>query len=629
MFRYIRLIMPVVTVLFLTFVPARAQWSLDEENIDTIMEEKSFDEAVSRYNSIIFSALPEEATRLGFFSANEYLNVRSYQQNAQILAALLNVQDAINKINTKRLSAAKQVDYALLRDAIEYSLWQTRQNRFSTDPLYYAEVFDAIYDLTTRPLTAPARQRNDLSARLEALPEVAAQAEQNLQNPNPFLAQLAMEKAYYAYLSADEWKTALQQGIQDEDALAQAQSTALKAKQAAKKMFDLFKKFSKETSAQDFRLGEDNYFNVLKTRYEWQAKNPAAFFKELDTAVKTTQKNLTQALEPFLQQPDPDTQEITVVDEQNQQQTTVKPAPAKAKKKKKSNKNLQPRNAQDFYAAAKLFMRATWDEAPLQTLARQAQEAQRFLVEKNILANAPFTLAPSPVGSYYSYTKSSLFLPPFGSETGPHFELRIPSGNKLTKQEQINRDFNAPTRKLLISGEIIPGRYYQAQDSRRTAQIRRLYPSASLQNGWSVYAKRLAQKAGYLSLDEELLLLAWDEYQRALTAWVDAKLHTRQYSYAQALEFLTQTHGLSEEHAETILKNVATNPGEVISYQIGLTALENAHEKFRKKQGKKFNEADFNSRLIQIGNVPPSLLEQEINRLYQEGKQRTPADLLF
>ena len=626
MFRYIRLISLFAAALFLITSPAVAQWALMDQDIDTIMEERTFDDAVNRYNSIIFSAQPEEATRLGFFSANEHLNVRTPQQNTQILAALLTVQEAVDKIDTTHLSPAKQIDYALFKNALEYSLWQIRQNRFSTDPLYYAEVFDAIYDLTTRPLTSTARQRNDLSARLEALPQVAAQAQKNLQNPNPFLAQLAMEKAYYAYLSADEWKTALQHGIQDEDALAQAQATSLKAKQAAKKMFDLFKQFSKEQSDQDFRLGEDRYFNLLKTRYQWQAQKPATFFKELETAVKTAQKSFTAVLEPLQQQPD--TQEITVVEDVNQPQTTVKVTPAN-KKKKKKNKNLPPLNAQDFYAVAKLFLKAPIDNTPLQTLARQTQEAQQFLVDKGFLAPTVLNLDMSPMGPYYSYTKSSLFLPSFGTQTAPRFELRIPSGNKITKQEQFNKDFNAPTRKLLISGELIPGRYYQAQNARRTTPVRQLFPSVSMQNGWTVYAKRLARQAGYLTLDEDLLFLAWDEYQRALAAWVDAKLHTRQYSYAQAVEFLTQTHGLSEEDATAMLKNIAANPGEAISYQIGLTALENAHEKFRKKQGKKFNEADFNSRLGQIGNVPPNLLEQEINRLYQEGKQRTPADLLF
>ena len=624
MFRYVRLI-SFAAALFLITSPAVAQWALGEEDIDTIMEEKSFDEAVSRYNSIIFSAQPEAATRLGFFSANEHLNVRTPQQNAQILAALLTVQEAVDKIDTNHLSAAKQIDYTLFKDALAYSLWQTRQNRFSTDPLYYAEAFDAIYDLTARPLTAPARQRNDLAARLEALPQVAAQAEKNLKNPNPFLAQLAMEKAYYAYLSADDWKNALQQGIEDEDALAQAQSTSLKAKQAAKKMFDLFKQFSKEQSTQDFRLGENNYFSLLKTRYQWQAKKPAAFLKELESAVKTAQKSLTEVLEPLQQQPD--TQEITVVDGINQPQTTVKITPAD--KKKKKNKNLPPLNAQDFYAVAKLFMTANIDNTPLQTLEHQTQEAQQFLTDKGFLPPTTLSLAMSPMGPYYSYTKSSLFLPSFGTQTAPRFELRIPSGNKINKQEQFNKDFNAPTRKLLISGELIPGRYYQAQNARRTTPVRQLFPSVSMQNGWTVYAKHLAHRAGYLSLDEDLLFLAWDEYQRALAAWVDAKLHTQQYTYAQALEFLTQTHGLSEEDATAMLKNIATHPGEAVSYQIGLTALENAHEKFRKKQGKKFNEADFNSRLAQLGNVPPNLLEKELNRLYQEGKQRTAADLLF
>ena len=95
------------------------------------------------------------------------------------------------------------------------------------------------------------------------------------------------------------------------------------------------------------------------------------------------------------------------------------------------------------------------------------------------------------------------------------------------------------------------------------------------------------------------------------------------------MEFLTQQHGLTDEQAEALIKKITMQPGEAVSYSIGLNALEQAHQKFSKKYGKKFNEADFNAKLFQIGNVPPYLLEQELTRLYKQEAQQKKAKSAF
>ena len=141
-------------------------------------------------------------------------------------------------------------------------------------------------------------------------------------------------------------------------------------------------------------------------------------------------------------------------------------------------------------------------------------------------------------------------------------------------------------------------------------------------NGWEAYAKRLAQRRGYLDTNEDILMLAWDEYLHALAAYTDAMLHTQQFSYDEALDFLTQTHGMEKAQAESMIRDIAAKPGEAVSYLIGLEALENAYRKYSKKFGKKFNEADFHAKLFRIGNIPPSLLDKELARLYKQDKKK-------
>lgn len=608
--------------------PLYAQDFSDFDNIDTLLTDNMLEEAANRYASVILSFQPEQASRLGFSSANNQLNYRTPQQSAQFLAALRAVRESLLALNKKDLSPAKQADYDLLLRALDESIWQEEQHPFRKNPLYYTQAFDAIYDLMLKELTPASRQRQDLAQRLAALSTVATQAEQNLTLTSPYLAQLAMEKAYHAYLSTDEWQQALIQGLQDEDAITQAKNTAFEAKKSVKRLFDIFKQLAGQESTQDFRLGQENYTQLLQTRYQWQPTKIKAFFKTLHQQVQEAQHALTYALEPFLQQLEEGEEEITVITENNELSTEAKtPAPAA----KKKTKELIIRNAQDFYAAAKPFLTATPDKAPLQTLQTDTQQALQFLQQQGVLPQKEIHFSMAALPQFYAYTQAFLVLPPFGNQLAPRadFLLRIPQGNERTQQELFNQDFNAPTRKLMISSQLVPGRVYQAQATAKNSAIRRLYPSKSLQNGWTAYAKKLAQQEGYLGLDEDLLFLAWDNYLQALAAWVDAQLHTRQYSYADAMEFLTQHHGLTNEQAEAMIKQITLQPGEAISHYIGLEALENAHRKFSKKYGKKFNKADFNAKLFQIGNVSPHLLEQELTRLYKQEAQQKKAKSSF
>lgn len=603
-------------------VYAQAQEAFAIGDIETILEENMLNEVSNRYSSVILSFLPEEATRLGYNSVDDKLNTRTIQQNKQTLEALRSVETALNKIDDKKLSAPRKVERLMLQKALLSSIKQEELKAASQNPLFYTQALDSVHDLLVKQLASPLRQKLDLLARLAALPAVADLAEQNLTTADPVLIERGMEKAYYAFLSLNEWNQILLDGVSDKEAKQQIMRITQDAKGASKKLFEVFRQLSQKPTDEDFRLGADEYFQWLNTRYQYQnIKKPILFFRRLDKNLQEAQANLTQALEPFVQ-PAVETEEITVLDENGQ------PVTETIFTKKTNDKNTvlptQVRNAQDFYAAAKTFMKAPIDSEPLETLQNDAQEALNFFVSRGVLPAKDITFNLAQLPQYYTLATPYLFVPPFANQLSPRsdFYLRLPAGNALNQQTLFDQDFNTPTRKLMISGQLVPGRYYQAESTIANSNIRRLFPSKSMINGWEAYAKRLAQTHGYLNTDEDILVLAWDEYLHALAAFTDALLHTQQFSYKRAMDFLTQEHGLEQAKAEAMIRDIAENPGEAVSYLIGLDALEQAYNKYSKKFGKKFDEAEFHSKLFRIGNVPPSSLDKELTRIYKQDKKK-------
>lgn len=605
------------TVLLLP-VCGRTQETFNIGDIETILEDNMLNEVSNRYLSVISSLLPEEATRLGYNSGDDKLNLRTPQQHTKTVDALLSVHKSLEKVDEKKLSAAKKTERQMMLSALNTAILQKKQEQNLQNPLYYTQALDAVHDLLTKQLSSPLRQKLDLLARLSALPTVAEEAETNLTTVNPVLAQRAMEKAYYAFLSLNEWNQLLLEGVTDTETRTQVTHITQEAKKATKKLFDLFRRLSQQPTEQDFRLGQNDYFTWLQQHYQVTQK-PALLLGKLNKNLQRSQTGLTQALDPFLLTAE-ETNEVTVVDENNPTSTE----PLRETTKRLKSRSGQLRNAQDFYAAAKTFMMAKVDPEPLETLRKDAQAALFFFIDEGVLPAKNITFHIAQLPQYYVLSTPYLFVPPFANQLTPRsdFFLRVPTGNALNQQTLFDQDFNTPTRKLMISGQLVPGRYYQAESSTQAPLLRRLYPSASLINGWEAYAKRLAQKHNYLNTEEDLLVLAWDEYLHALAAYTDAQLHTQQFSYEDALEFLTQTHGLDQTQAETMLRDIAANPGEAVSYFIGLEALENAYRKYSKKFGKKFDEADFHARLFRLGNVPPAYLDKELARSYKQDKKK-------
>lgn len=601
----------------LAFSAANAQTGFDFGNIDFLLTDNALDDAANRYASVTLTSEPERAGRLGFTSANAKLNDRSPRAQAAQLAALRAVRNALDEISAKQLSPSKRADLTLLKESMDDDIFALQQHRAESDPLYYAEALDAVYDVVLKPASSPRRQRADLTARLNDLKNVADQAEKNLANPSAFLARLAMEKTYYAYISFDELVDILVQDAEDDIAAAQIKNQANEAKRSIKKMFDLFKEQSQQESAADFRLGKEAYAEILKNHYQ-TTESLAKLEKRFAQDFLSAQKQLAKTLEPFAQNVSANEDEVTVIDGLNNQPIVEeqKKEPAKKEKKAKKGKFVPP-TAQDFYTVAKRITQAPAKTDLPALLTQEANQLAALLTDNGLLPAGQVAFTVKPLPQYYAYTQSDLFLPPFGNNARSDFFIRLPFGNRRAQAEQLVRDYNTPTRKLLTAQELVPGRFYQTAKTAGLSAARRFYPAQSMADGWNEYALKLAGEAGYIVTDDELLFLAWHNYRRAAAALVDMRLQSRQYSYNDAMDFLVGENGFTQEDAEALIKESALNPGKAVGYATGLDALESARAKYTKKLGKKFSLADFHTKVLKAGNVSPNELADELERLYK------------
>ncbi len=581
--------------------PAVAQ-TAEIGNIGAILADNSLRDAVILYTSDVVFFFPEEATRLGFSNANNRLNDRTAQTDAQALQAFRAIQDTLGKLDIQELSPSKQADYTLLAEALERHIWALQQDRLAHDPLYYAQALDAIYDLLLMTPDNSRKQRTDLLGRVDALPLVAQQAQQNLTEVSPQAAKLAMSKMYDAFVSFNTVAQRINAGAKqtnDPRDIASAATSIKKAKDAIRQLFELFKTFAQaETNEYDFRLGEPAYTQLLNNYYKITEK-PNLLVKKIEQNFQTTQQTLAAALEPF--ELSADEEEITVVEDLNElPQVKQQTAPSKDNRKKTT---YTPPTANQFYAVASQLVSPFERENLLGSFSNYTKGVLSGWVKDKFLP-ASLDVKMEPLTSYFSAQQRFLFAPAYGT-----FFLRLPQADQETL---LNLDFSEPAYKTLVAQALVPGRYYQTLYAK--SQVRKLLGSPTLSNGWTGYALQLAQEQNYFITDEEILFAAWQNYLYATYALVDMRLHYKQYDYAEALAFLTEENGFSQEQAYEMLAGIVAHPGEAVSYIIGKEMWQQAAAPYKRK----FKDTGkVNALLLKTGNVSPTQLTEELKRLAQ------------
>jgi uncharacterized protein (DUF885 family) len=138
--------------------------------------------------------------------------------------------------------------------------------------------------------------------------------------------------------------------------------------------------------------------------------------------------------------------------------------------------------------------------------------------------------------------------------------------------------------------------------------------------GWGLYAERLAKEEGRFTDPMQDFGRLQNEMLRACRLVVDTGAHAKQWTREQMIEYMTANNPMTVEDATKETERYIDNPGQALSYKIGMIKILQLREKAKTALGAKFDIRDFHDVVLKNGAVPLPVLEELVNAYIADKK---------
>ncbi|WP_312127597.1 DUF885 family protein [Brevundimonas sp.] len=174
--------------------------------------------------------------------------------------------------------------------------------------------------------------------------------------------------------------------------------------------------------------------------------------------------------------------------------------------------------------------------------------------------------------------------------------------------------YNIPA---LTVHECNPGHAWQGNLRREHTDIppyrAQVYISA-FGEGWALYTEKLAVEMGvYEDAYEDFGRLNYEMW-RAARLVIDTGVHSKGWSRAQAIAFLTDNTALSDHEIGTEIDRYITWPGQALAYKLGEIEIVRLRRKAEQELGDKFDIRAFHDHLmaISVATIPSMTAEMDL-----------------
>jgi uncharacterized protein (DUF885 family) len=139
--------------------------------------------------------------------------------------------------------------------------------------------------------------------------------------------------------------------------------------------------------------------------------------------------------------------------------------------------------------------------------------------------------------------------------------------------------------------------------------------------GWGDYVAQLAYEQGLFSADAAKVF-QFESAEGHAGNVVQAGLHLKGWSRAQAIDFLSQyTTRTDAEIAVAVDRRIGL-PAETLAYSAGKIRILELRERAKQALGSRFDLREFHDRVLEYGSVPLPMLTDMIERWIES--KRTP-----
>ena len=460
-------------------------------------------------------------------------------------------------------SRAETVDYLLVGSAIARARWEMDYVRgWQRNPWFYLDqTLGAVFVSLTQPPPFGAARSAEIVRRIQAIPQIIADAEANLKDPYRPLAELSTRQLNDIRPRLEEMSRQLKPDLDSASAgqLDPAMQAAISALEGYRGWLEARLAAMSNTVA----VGRDGFVFFLKH----------------------------VALVPY------SPEQLTTMGRQEWERAVALEA-------YESNRNSR----------LPQLVPARDQAAQMAREQRQEQEVRDFLNRKNILTipawvqhyrNLPYPAYLAPIAAF---GVADDLTSPSRLKDGATSYIKTPSPDRGYFDRSTARD-----PRGIIVHEGVPGHYLQKVLSwTNDDPIRRHYYDSSANEGIGFYAEEMMLQAGLFDDSPRTREIIYNFMRfRALRVEVDVKLATGDFTIEQAAGYFVKTVPLDRETAMEDATFYASVPGVGISYQTGKLQIVKLLAEARLAQGEKFSLRDFHNFVWKNGNVPIALLRYE------------------
>ena len=558
---------------------------LSQQNQD----EAKFQKVMDTYLDAYWKFYPTAATIAGYHKYDDKLedlsekNIEKHHEELDLFS-----QDMVTKADKTKLGAESQIDYDILRNALDLELMRHENLLpWQYNPIFYNQIFlSSLQSLLTKEYAPLDARMKAATERAKALPGLIKQAKTNLQTPPQVYTETAI-KQFPGIM--DFYKVEVPKLIEPAPAEMKSrfQGEWTKVVAALEDYQSFLQTQLLPKSTGNFRLGEQAHSRLLTLTSEFSI--PA---QELVARAKADYNNIRREMAmvsmPFyrIMYPNINMEQLsTQYNEEQLRSIFIKGVLDKIKGEHPTKENFVDQ-AKNSAATIKSFI------------------AERGLIELPDVEPAIGPMPPSEQGVCWTR-----LLTPGPYETGGSYAIQVsplPADWSAQQTDSLLEEYNNFYSPWWTVRNIYPGWFVSTFFTQKSGSLlAKLYPNMPLVKGWPVNLEEMLILSGFGSYD---LRLRMNQLKSQLKVVLDFQLelniHQGGMTKEQAIQYMTAGGFQTQAEAEWKWNRILLMPCDAAYAYIGYQEIQDMEKDYKKMKGEAFSQKEFLQKLLSYGALP-------------------------
>jgi uncharacterized protein (DUF885 family) len=553
--------------------------------------DSDFEQLGQRYLKEFAAFSPVHATSLGDHRFDGQLDQIGEAAREKKVDWMRGFIERLDQVDVTSLSRRNQVDYLLLKHALQSELWQlTELREWQWNPLIYTELTgNAIYGLMARDFAPTSERLHNVARRLEQLPRFLEQVRGilDVERVPRVHAETAVTQNRGVIKTIDNMVRPLvgQLSPAEQERLSRAISTAERA------------------------IGEHQQW--LETELLPRAKG------DFRIGIELFEKKLAFALHSPLRR-----QEIRILaDRRVRDLHSQMYAIAKPLYREQYPQTQFPDPPPDAFrrAVIRFGLEKAYAEAPkageiVATAKRSVAMATDFIRRKDLITIMPDPLEIIVMPEFQRGVSLAYCDSPGPLETAQKtfYAVSPIPANWTEKQVRSHlREYNTRSVDVLTIHEAMPGHFLQlAHANRYSGKLRHMFQSGVFVEGWAVYTEWMMCEEGFQDHDPLLKLITLKWYLRDVTnAILDQAVHVDGISRQQAMRLMVEDAFQEEREAAGKWTRARLTSAQLSTYFVGYLEQVAMRREVEKSWGNQFDLKKYHDTVLSFGSPPTQFVE--------------------